>query len=137
MTFVLKSVLRAEFPDNFPWKDSVTILHPSGDANLIFSSEPVTDQTIESYARVQKELLASEFSGYQETRSEPGTVFGVVDGWIHGFQWAPPDNEPVQQWQYYAVLGGRGYTATATVRFGAIELEPEMLVLLSQLTIGD
>lgn len=51
-------------------------------------------------------------------------VFGDLPGWIRRFEWTPPDGVRVTQVQLYAVVDGRGYTATATApsaSFGRFE----------------
>ena len=59
--------LRAEVPETWFAKESVTFLAPDGQANVIASSEPL-DPSIdtERYASTQGDLLAKEFPGYEQ-----------------------------------------------------------------------
>ncbi|UDY34998.1 DcrB-related protein [Dermatobacter hominis] len=95
-------------------KESITLLAPSGQANVIVSSEPL-DPTITTaqYAATQGELLRREFPGYVEHRVDETGVFGM-DGYLRQFEWTPPDGVRVAQVQAYATREGRGYTATGT-----------------------
>ncbi|MDT5009906.1 MAG: hypothetical protein QOH57_1523 [Mycobacterium sp.] len=95
-------------------KESMTLLAPDGQANVIASSEPL-DSGIDTqaYANVQGDLLRREFPGYVEHSFEPFPAFGR-QGWLRVFQWAPPDGVRVTQMQMYFAENGRGYTATAT-----------------------
>ena len=95
-------------------KESITLLAPTGQANVIVSSEPL-DPTLTSsqYASTQGELLRREFPGYVEHRFDESTVFGMF-GYLRQFEWTPPDGVRVAQVQAYAANAGRGYTATGT-----------------------
>ena len=129
--------ISASLPSEWDWKDSITLYHPSGQANVIFTTEPVPDDLdVGSYAEVQGKQLKDEFPGYDEQAAGEGAVFGRDDGYIRRFTWAPLDGTPVAQTQFYFVEGGRGYTATATVSLRYLELEPEVLAVLSSLQIG-
>jgi hypothetical protein len=130
--------IKAILLDGWYAKESITIRAPSGEANVIASSEPL-DPSIDTlrYAVVQGELLKSEFPGYTEFTFEPTTVLGDRDGYSRQFEWTPPDSSPVTQIQLYYVENGRGYTATATSlssNFSRNELQLEKL--LNGLTIG-
>jgi hypothetical protein len=95
-------------------KESVTLLAPDGQANVIASSEPL-DPGIDTqtYANVQGDLLRREFPGYREHSFEPFPAFGR-QGLLRVFEWSPPDGVTVTQMQMYFAEDGRGYTATAT-----------------------
>jgi hypothetical protein len=95
-------------------KESVTLLAPDGQANVIASSEPL-DAGIDTqtYANVQGNLLRREFPGYREHSFKPFPAFGR-QGLLRVFEWSPPDGVRVTQMQMYFAEEGRGYTATAT-----------------------
>jgi hypothetical protein len=107
--------LSAPLPEGWFAKESVTLLAPDGQANIIASSEPL-DPSIDTtrYATVQGDLLFKEFPGYQQWAFEPANMFGGRQGYVRRFSWAPPDGVPITQVQLYYAEGGRGYTATAT-----------------------
>lgn len=107
--------LSLELPGGWFAKESVTIISPDGQANLIASSEPL-DHTINTadYARIQGDLLRKEFPGYIEHAFVAARVFGGQPGFIRRFSWTPPDGVPVTQIQLYYAETGRGFTATAT-----------------------
>lgn len=96
-------------------KESITLLAPDGQANVIASSEPLTAEIdTEQYANIQGDLLRKEFPGYHEFQFGPTEVFGDRRGYMRRFQWTPPDGVPVVQMQLYYSENGRGFTATAT-----------------------
>lgn len=95
-------------------KESVTLLAPDGQANVIASSEPLDPGiTTQEYADVQGDLLRREFPAYREHSFKPFPAFGR-QGFLRVFEWSPPDGVPVTQMQMYYAEDGRGYTATAT-----------------------
>jgi len=101
-------------PASWAFKESVTFIAPSGDANVIASSEPLgPDIDLARYVDVQGALLEDEFPGYLQLSLEAIEVFGT-SGMLRVFEWSPPDSRPVGQMQVYAVLDQRGFTATAT-----------------------
>jgi hypothetical protein len=107
--------LALSVPDQWFFKESLTVFAPDGAANVIFSSEPIDPEVdAREYAEHQGELLASEFDGYRELAFEPMTVLGGLAGYMRHFEWQPPEREPVSQIQIYYAAEGRGYTATAT-----------------------
>ncbi len=109
-----QGTIRADVPAGWFVKESITLLAPSGQANVIVSSEPLDPTlTTEQYAAVQGELLRREFPGYVEHRFDRTRVFGM-DGFLRQFEWTPPDGVRVAQVQAYATRGGRGFTATGT-----------------------
>ena len=113
--FKSSSQLMWTAPPGWIHKESITLLHPEGVANVIFSSEPVSQEIdSESYASMQGDLLWKEFPGYGELDFESFVLAGVGSGFKRTFSWVPPDGIPVTQFQIYAVRDGRGYTATAT-----------------------
>lgn len=111
---------------DWSYKEQVTLLAPDGGANVIVSSEPLSEDVgLEQYAGIQGELLNSEFDEYVELTFEPIEAFGT-EGYLRVFEWAPPDGIPVSQMQIYAVKDGRGFTATATTtveRYGDFDRE--------------
>ncbi|MCB0880015.1 MAG: DcrB-related protein [Thermoleophilia bacterium] len=110
-----KPQLTAPLPEGWFAKESITLLAPDGQANVIASSEPL-DPTIDTnqYAQVQGDLLRKEFPGYREFAFEPARMLGGKQGYIRRFEWTPPDGVAVTQIQLYYAEEGRGYTATAT-----------------------
>ncbi|MFV0318669.1 MAG: DcrB-related protein [Microthrixaceae bacterium] len=111
---VFSARFRVPLPAGWFAKESVTILAPDGQANVIVSSEPL-DPIVdtEEYVSTQGELLSREFSGFTQYYLEPRTVFGLP-GYLRGFAWTPPDGVEIYQVQAYASVSGRGFTATAT-----------------------
>lgn len=96
-------------------KESFTLLAPDGQANVIWSSEPLESTvTTERYASVQGELLREEFPEYVEHSFENSDILGDRPGFVRTFSWTPTDGVAVTQVQYYYANDGRGYTATAT-----------------------
>lgn len=129
--------ITGSLPDTWFAKESMTLLAPDGQANVMASSEPL-DETIDTdqYATVQGDVLRKEFPGYREAQFERLAIFGGREGYIREFEWTPPDGVPVTQIQLYYAENGRGYTATATTpstHFPAVEVE--LRQLLSGLTI--
>ena len=107
--------LSVRVPEGWLRKESTTLLHPEGSANVIASTEPLSDDIdAQRYVDAQGELLRTEFPSYREFRIERMLVFGGLDGFMRLFEWTPPDGTPVTQMQIYAVANGRGITATAT-----------------------
>ena len=102
-------------PDGWFVKQSVTLLAPDGQANIITSSEPL-DPSIdtEQYASVQGDLLLKEFSGYVELDSGWHVLENGEQVFRRHFSWETPDGVRVTQIQMYASAAGTGYTATAT-----------------------
>lgn len=108
--------LQPTLPPGWHYKQTTTLLEPTGLANLIASTEPlhVDSITTEDYAATQRHLLGREFSGFRELGSGHVTLAGgIIAAWLQ-FSWTPPDGVPVSQLQMYVVHGGRGYTATGT-----------------------
>ncbi len=110
------STLTVEVPPEWFFKESITILAPDGQANVIASTEPLDDSIdVETYAQVQGDLLRKEFPGYRETTFTEIGIMGVPGPvYFREFAWTPPDGVEVSQMQIYAVHKGRGITATAT-----------------------
>jgi hypothetical protein len=108
-------VISASLPTGWDGKESITLLHESGQANVIASSEPLSDPVdSKRYADMQGYLLETEFPGFVPIAFEPMSVFGGRAGFRRKFEWTPPDGAQVTQLQIYYVENGRGYTATAT-----------------------
>jgi hypothetical protein len=130
--------LSAVMPTDWFVKESITLLHPKGRANVIASSEPLDAQIdTEKYAGVQGDVLEAEFNGYEELAFEPKRIFGGREGLMRRFSWAPEDGVPVTQIQLYYAEAGRGYTATATVPSSAFsELELQLMDILEGLSVG-
>lgn len=127
-----KPRLSAPLPAGWFAKESLTLLSPDGQANVIVSSEPL-DPSIDTtqYATVQGDLLASEFPGYRQLTFEPAKMLGGRQGYMRRFEWRPPNGLPVTQLQQYYVESARGYTTTATVPSAQFErFEDQLLELL-------
>lgn len=102
-------------PDGWEYKESLTVLAPDGQANVIASSEPLNPtMSTEEYASIQEDLLRTEFPGYTEFTTEDIRMKGGRDAILRRFEWKPPDGAKVTQTQLYYVDGDRAYTATAT-----------------------
>lgn len=129
--------LRASLPADWLAKESITLLAPDGQANVIASSEPLApDVDLHRYAGAQGELLRTEFPGFVENTFEEMTVFRDRAGYLRRFEWSPPEGERVTQLQLYYVEDARGYTATATSPTATFrEYEPDLLEILLSLTI--
>jgi len=129
--------IRVTPPNEWFVKESVTVLAPTGQANVIASSEPLDPQiTTEQYAGIQGQLLDEEFPDYLELSYGPAKVFGGLDGYVRRFEWTPPDGVPVVQIQLYAVRDERGLTATATTpRSVYQDYEAELLAILTSLDV--
>src|SRR4051794_13693233 len=99
--------LSGDLPPGWLAKESLTIIAPDGQANIIASSEAL-DESIDTgaYAGLQGQLLRDEFPGYSEFSFEAVTIFGGQPGFQRHFEWTPPNGPPVTQIQlYYAELG--------------------------------
>jgi hypothetical protein len=109
-----ESRLSIPLPDRWSAKESLTVIAPDGQANIIMSSEPI-DEHIDAqrYAETQGDLLRRQFHDYHEINFEAASAFGR-DGFVRIFEWRPQDGVPVTQIQMYYAENGRGYTATAT-----------------------
>jgi tetratricopeptide (TPR) repeat protein len=122
----------APLPDGWFVKDSITLVAPDGQANVIFSTEPL-DPSIdaEHYATLQGDLLAREFSGYEEFELKQEELLGGKTCWLRHFQWTPSDGVPITQIQLYYAEDAHGYTATATTptsQFPRLELQLRQLL---------
>ncbi|MEO8095840.1 MAG: DcrB-related protein [Pseudolysinimonas sp.] len=107
--------ITARMPAGWFGKESITLIAPDGQGNVIASSEPL-DGSIDTarYADVQGGLLRSEFPGFHQFSLEEVELYGDRRGLLRFFTWTPPDGVPVMQMQSYYAEAGRGYTATAT-----------------------
>ncbi|MET0306814.1 MAG: DcrB-related protein [Solirubrobacterales bacterium] len=134
----VKAGLAAEIPEDWVWKESLTLLEGGGKANVIFSTEPLDPSIdLEHYVSVQGELLEREFDGYRQMTLEPMRMMGGREGRLRRFVWHPPEGVEVTQIQLYSVEGSRGYTATATTPTSSFEeLEPVLVDILQRLAIG-
>jgi hypothetical protein len=134
---MFRARLQLPLPDGWSAKESLTLLEPDGQGNVIASSEPL-DVKIDArrYADVQGDLLRTEFPGYEEHSFEPARVFGGRPGWQRQFSWTPPEGERVTQIQTYYAAAGRGYTATATTPSWKFEtLEPHFRRVLGGIAL--
>jgi hypothetical protein len=126
-------------PDDWSAKDSITLLAPDGQANVIASSEPL-DPSIEldAYVAVQGELLSEEFPQYEEITLQTTEMLGTGRrGYFRRFNWTPPDGHQVSQYQLYYVEAGRGYTMTATASTDAfLRYEVELLGILENVHLN-
>lgn len=108
--------LSFEAPSDWFFKESITALAPDGRANVIASSEPL-GLAIDSYqyATMQGDLLMTEFPGYHERYfGEVGVVGLPGTVYFREFSWTPESGGSVVQSQLYALVRGRGITATGT-----------------------
>jgi hypothetical protein len=131
--------LAAEVPPNWLFKESLTLLAPEGQANIIFSSEPLGEgMTAREYAEAQQDLLRKEFPGWEPRGGlEAFPITGLDEvGWTRDFTWEPPGRERVRQVQIYGVQGARGWTATATADPDVfLQLEGDLLSALERLSV--
>jgi hypothetical protein len=133
----MKAQLRVFVPQDWYFKESITLLAPDGQANVISSSEPLDpDITTDQYASVQGKLLEEEFPEYIEIAFEPSLVFGGLAGWMRRFEWTPPDGGVITQVQIYAVKDSRGFTATATTPITSFDdYEQSIYAILGSLRV--
>jgi hypothetical protein len=126
-------------PDDWLWKETLTLLAGDEGANVIFSSEPLrTGVDLERHVDEQGQLLAREFPGYRQSALEPKRMLGGRSGYLRRFEWKPPEGEPVTQIQLYCVVGSRGYTATATTPTAEFKSRGELLVdVLEHVALGE
>ncbi len=113
--FNFRPMIVTPVPDGWYVKESVTVLAPDGQANVIHSSEDL-DASIDTalYADLQGQLLMEEFPGYEE---HSFVWIRLTDGRravVREFSWTPPDGVSVTQIQLYYAENARGFTATAT-----------------------
>jgi hypothetical protein len=128
-----KGHLEASLPDGWVGKESITLLAPDGQANVIASSEPLdADVNLDTYVGVQGELLSQEFPQYEQIAlKETEMLGGDRRGYFRRFDWTPPDGRRISQYQLYYVESGRGYTMTATAEANAfLRYEAELLGIL-------
>jgi hypothetical protein len=134
----IRPQITAQMPGEWFSKENITILAPDGQANVMASSEPLSlDVDAARYAEVQCEMLRCEFPGYKELFFDSALIFGNRIGYVHHFQWTPPDGVSVTQMQIYYTENSRGYTATATTRTVFFERYKQQLQeILDSLRIG-
>lgn len=125
--------LRVNLPAGwFAAKESVQVIAPQGQANVIVSSEDTGPlATTEEYVAAHERALHTQIEGYREISFAPAPVFGGRAGYLRHFEWQPPDGVPVTQLQTYLLHDGRGYTATATVptsQFATLEATLRMVL---------
>jgi hypothetical protein len=129
-----KPSLTAELPTGWVAKESITLLAPTGTANVIASSEPLAPGIdLEEYAGIQGRLLREEFPGFEEHAFRREEFLGRQGVYLREFSWKPSDGQPVTQVQLYYAEPGRGYTATATT---PSEHYPELALQLRQVLEG-
>lgn len=137
--------IAVHIPAGWSFKESMTILSPSREANVIFSSESL-DRSVSAkeYTLRQYDTLANEFPGFVSLGVESFSIQGLTgEVFRHDFRWQPGDEDdtptkPVRQIQIYAVRPGRGYTATATTTNDHIdEFGPVLVGILSSLIIRE
>lgn len=130
--------ITAQMPKEWFGKESITIVEPDSQANVIASSEPLgSDFDAARYAEVQVKLIRVEFPGYQELFFGSALVFGNRRGYVHHFQWIPPDGLSITQIQMFYIENERAYTATATTSTVLFERYKEQLQeILDSLRIG-
>lgn len=107
--------LTAPLPAGWFFKESITVLEPHGQGNVIVSGEPL-DPAVDTatYTQVQGELLIREFPRYHEVSFGPISWLGGHRAFLRHFTCTPPGGVPVTQIQAYWAGEGRGFTATAT-----------------------
>jgi hypothetical protein len=112
---LFRSRLAAPHERDWLAKESLTLVSPDYEANVIFSSEPL-DEGIDTLAltELNGQHLQDEFPGYEEVSLEPLYLEDGRLAYLRMFTWAPDDSDSVTQLQLYFVEDGRGYTATAT-----------------------
>ncbi len=110
-----RSQISATTPLGWFVKESWTLLHPSGQCNVICSREPL-DPSIDAlrYANIQGDLLRKEFPHFAEYSFGPFVFASGQTGYLREFSWTPPDGVPVRQMQTYYANDGTGFTSTAT-----------------------
>ena len=137
-TAAFRPRLAAVMPADWFAKESMTLLAPDGQSNVIASNEPLdADTDTKQYADMQGELLRSEFPGYREHAYEEIDLFGGGRrGYLRYFEWTPPDDVPVTQLQFYYAENGRGFTATATTPSSNFpNVEAELRQIMAGLSI--
>jgi hypothetical protein len=118
-------------------KESLTVLAPYGQANVIVSTDVIDPRmSTEEFASSQGDQLRAEFPGYEELEVSPHSFAGMP-GILRRLRWQPPDGVPVLQLQLYALPEpGRSLTATATTAHAAATLtEPQLLEILDSISI--
>lgn len=131
--------ITAQVPESWFVKESITLLAPDAQANIIASSEPLNSADIDltRYAEDQGKSLQFECPYYRELSFNSALVFGNRRGYVRRFQWTPPNGTPVTQIQIYYVENGCGYTATATTPTAHFErYEKQLEKILGSLRIG-
>lgn len=132
--------MTALVPKGWWARESLTLVAPDGQANVIASSEPLDPSIdVERYAKIQGDRLREEFFGYREIAFDQLRLsFGRPHGLRRRFEWNGSHGEPMTQVQLYHVENGRGYVATATTPSRQIErFEEELQQALGGLLIGD
>jgi hypothetical protein len=111
----LRPGLAVGLPEGWFGKESLTVLAPDREANVIVSSETVDDdlETV-AYATNQGALMREECAGYEELSFAPVDVFSGRAGWERTYRWTAEGGDDVTQIQVYYVARGRAYIATAT-----------------------
>jgi hypothetical protein len=125
-------------PDRWDYKETFTIFTPDRQANILFSSESLSESvTTEEYAAVQGDLLEREFPGYRQISYEEFSLLDAGVAWLRVFEWSPPDpGPPVTQMQVYYVASGRGITSTATASSMHFpEVQPNLLDVLRSIAV--
>ena len=126
-------------PEGWQANDSVTLVAPDGQANVIVSSQQIPDEmSTEEFASAMNEALDSpDFATVKVISFGPSDMLSGRDAWLRHFEWEPEDSPPVSQMQLYHAEAGRGYTATATVPTTEAErYELTLGQLLSGLTLA-
>ncbi len=130
-------LLSGVLPSGWFAKESVTLLAPDGQANVIASTEPLDPgYGAREYANEQGELLRREFESYRELSFEEVEIFGGRRGYLRSFDWTPEGQDRVSQIQVYYAENGRGFTATATTPSANFaRIEPILIQALRGLRI--
>jgi hypothetical protein len=130
-----KPKLTAMLPDGWIGRESITLLAPTGNANVIASSDEVNPTlNTKDYADAQVAQARAEFPGYRQLMLKEFRVFGGLPGYIHQFEWES-DKGTVRQTQLYYVANGTVWYATATATSIAYEqVQGQLLEVLSGLS---
>jgi hypothetical protein len=114
MSTAFVPALRGVLFDGWSSQESITLLAPDGQANVIASAEALSSaMAAQEFAESLLKGLRA-FDGYQTLDFGPRLVFGGRPGYTRTFSWQPQEGGRVTQIQLYYAEAARGYTATAT-----------------------
>jgi hypothetical protein len=121
-------------PPDWATRETLTLSHPSGQANIMVSTEAVAPETTtEEYAEAAgQQFRQAELADFREGEIESTQLADGTPALMRRLEWTPEEGEPVTQIQLYSAGGGRAVTATGTTlsaSFRQFELELEQLLL--------